>query len=42
MIATSLGRFQPSMPSFQTRTDLSGLSDTMNFAASVRLSGPCA
>ena len=41
IIATSLGRFQPSMPSFQTRTDCSGLSDTMTFAASVRPSGPC-
>ncbi len=41
IIATSLGRFQPSMPSFQTRTDCSGLSDTMIFAASLRPSGPC-
>jgi hypothetical protein len=41
MIATSLGRFQPSMPSFQTWTDCSGLRDTMYFAASVQLSGPC-
>jgi len=40
-IATSSGRFQPSMPSFQTWTDCSGLRETMNFAASVQLSGPC-
>jgi hypothetical protein len=29
------------MPSFQTWTDCSVLSDTMVFAASVQLSGPC-
>ena len=40
MIATSLGRFQPSIPSFQTWIDCSGLHDTMYFAASVQLSGP--
>jgi hypothetical protein len=41
MIATSLGAFQPSMPSFQTWTDCSGLRDTMYLAASAQLSGPC-
>lgn len=40
MIATSAGRFQPSLLSFQTWTGCSGLSDTMYLAASVQLRGP--
>ena len=40
MMATSLGFFQPSMPSFQTWTDFSGPRLAMYLAASAQLKGP--